>query len=80
MACIKRTQYGYRVDWRDKQGNRYRKTFELKKEATDFLSDIKVKQKAGTYVAPKRVPTFREVARQWFENKQGMKLRPSTLW
>lgn len=79
MACVKRTQYGYRVDWRDKEGNRYRRTFEVKKDATDFLSDVNVKQKAGTYVAPKRVPTFREVARQWFENKQGMKLRPSTL-
>jgi integrase len=79
MACIKKTNTGYRVDWRDKQGNRYRKTFERQKGATDFLADIKVKQKAGTYVAPKRVPTFREVARQWFENKQGMKLRPSTL-
>jgi integrase len=79
MACIKKTGTGYRVDWRDKQGNRYRKTFERQKGATDFLADIKVKQKAGTYVAPKRVPTFREVAQQWFENKQGMKLRPSTL-
>jgi len=79
MACIKRTQSGYRVDWRDREGNRYRRTFERHKDATDFLADVKVKQKAGTYVAPKRVPTFREVARQWFENKQGMKLRPSTL-
>jgi len=77
--AIKRTKYGYRADWRDKQGNRYRKTFERQKAAIDFLADIKVKQKAGTYVAPKVVPTFREVAEPWFENKQGMKLRPSTL-
>jgi integrase len=79
MACVKHTQYGYRVDWRDKQGNRYRKTFELKKDATDFLADVQVQKKNGTYVAPKQVPMFREVAHQWFANKQGMKLRPSTL-
>jgi integrase len=79
MACIKKTTYGYRADWRDKQGNRYRKTFELKKDAEDFLADVKVDMKAGTYVAPKRVPTLREVAEQWFTNKQGMKLRPATL-
>ena len=33
MACIKRTKYGYRADWRDKKGDRYRKTFELKQDA-----------------------------------------------
>ncbi len=80
MACVKKRGNGYRVDWRDKQGNRYRKTFELKKDATDFLASIKVEMKAGTYVAPKQVPTFREVGEQWFANKLGMKnLRPSTL-
>jgi integrase len=79
MACVKKRGDGYRVDWRDAKGNRYRKTFELKKDATDFLASVKVDMKAGTYVAPKAVPTFREVAEQWFANKQGRRLRPSTL-
>lgn len=79
MACVKKVDGGFRVDWRDKKGNRYRKTFELKKDATDHLAAIKVDMKAGTYVAPKAVPTLREVAEQWFANKVGMKLRPATL-
>jgi len=56
-----------------------RKTFELKKEATDSLADVQVQKTKGTYVAPKQVPTFREVAGQWFANKQGMHLRAATL-
>jgi integrase len=79
MACVKKTPYGYRVDWRDKTGNRYRKTFERQKDATDFLAGVKVEMKAGTYVAPKDVPTLREMAEQWFANKKGLKLRPATL-
>jgi integrase len=76
---VKKTAAGYRVDWRDKRGNRYRQTFEQKKAADDFLADIKVEMKKGTYVAPKEVPTLRTVAEQWFANKKGQKLRPSTL-
>ncbi len=79
MACVKKVKAGYRVDWRDKKGNRYRRTFALKKDANDHLAAIKVEMKAGTYVAPKAVPTLREVAEQWFANKVGMKLRPATL-
>jgi len=79
MACVRKRGDGYRVDWRDKKGNRYRKTFAPKKEVEDFVADIKVEMKAGTYVAPKDVPTLRAVAEQWFANKQGRKLRPATL-
>ncbi len=77
MACVKRTQYGYRIDWRDKQGNRYRKTFELKKDAEEFLATVRVDIKDGRFVSPKTSPLFRDVAEQWFENKRGR--RPSTL-
>jgi integrase len=79
MACVRKRGDAYRVDWRDKKGNRYRKTFALKKEAEDFAATVKVDMKAGTYVAPKDVPTLRAIAEQWFANKQGQKLRPSTL-
>ncbi len=77
MACIKKTQYGYRADWRDKDGNRYRKTFELKKDAEDFLATVKVDIKDGRFISAKNSPLFREVAEQWFANKRN--LRPSTL-
>jgi integrase len=79
MACVKKIGDRYRADWRDKKGNRYRKMFDLKKDAQDHLANVKVEMKAGTYVAPKQVPTLRELAEQWFANKQGMKLRPATL-
>lgn len=79
MACVRKRGDGYRVDWRDKDGNRYRKTFTLKKDAEDFVATVKVAMRAGTYVAPKKVPTLRAVAEQWFANKQAKKLRPSTL-
>lgn len=77
--AVKKRGNRYRADWRDAQGNRYRKTFDLRKDADDFLASVKVDKKAGTYVAPKDVPTLRSVAEQWFANKQGLKLRPSTL-
>ncbi len=77
MACIKRTQYGYRVDWRDKQGNRYRKTFELKKDAEDFHSQVRVDIKNGMFLTAKTAPFFREVAEQWFDNQRD--LRPASL-
>jgi integrase len=80
MACVrKQDDSSYRVDWRDKKGNRYRKTFALKKEAEDFLTEIKKKMKDRTYVAPKDVPTLREVAELWFANKRVQKLRIGTL-
>jgi len=77
MACIKRTKYGYRADWRDKQGNRYRKTFDLKKDAEDFLSTVKVDIKNGTFLTAKTAPLFREVAEEWLKSKCDK--RPSTL-
>lgn len=48
-------------------------------EAESHLATIKVALKQGIYVAPKLVPTLRAVAEDWFANKVGMKLRPSTL-
>ncbi len=47
MGCIKKTKNGYRVDWRDKEGNRYRKTFALQKEATDHLADTNASPSVG---------------------------------
>lgn len=75
--AVKRTQYGYRADWRDRQGNRYRRTFKLRKEAEDFLATVKVDIKNGDFLSAKTAPLFREVAEQWFENKRTH--RPATL-
>jgi len=83
MACIKRTKYGYRADWRDKQGNRYRQTFELKKDAENFLATVKVDIKDGRFITAKTAPLFREVADQWFDAKNtrctGGHLSPQTV-
>jgi integrase len=77
MGCIRKKGETYRVDWRDKKGNRYRQTFELKKDAEDFLSQVKVDIKHGAFISAKTAPLFSEVAEQWFENKRNR--RPATL-
>ncbi len=56
MANVRKRGDGYRVDWRDKKGNRYRKTFALKKDGEDFLAEVRKAKKDGIYVAPKDVP------------------------
>lgn len=76
MAYIKRTRYGYRADWRDKQGNRYRKTVALKKDAEDFVARVTVDIKDRKYLTAKTAPLFRAVAERWFEGKRR---RPATL-
>src|ERR1019366_5700705 len=80
MACIRKIEEGkYRIDYRDERGNRYRRFFETRREAESVLSDIRKKMDTGTYVIPKDVPTFAEVARTWMEGKKAGNYRPSTL-
>ena len=81
MACRRKGKHGkgYRIDWRDKEGNRYRKTFRTRQEADDFLTDTKQELKAGTFVPAKQIPTFAEVADAWFREQQAQELRPASL-
>lgn len=79
MACVKKIRGKYRADFRDRAGKRYRKFFATKKAADDWLDEQKAKVKDGSFIAPKEIPTLREIGNQWLDNKKGMKLRPSTI-
>ncbi|MFI5364977.1 MAG: tyrosine-type recombinase/integrase [Candidatus Binatia bacterium] len=80
MACVRKIREGkYRIDYRDDRGNRYRKFFTTRKAADDDLSTHRQELNTGTFVRPKDVPTFAEVARDWLETKRAGNYRPSTL-
>lgn len=80
MACIRKIEDGkYRVDYRDERGNRYRKFFGTRAAAEDELSKRQQEMNKGTFVSPKDIPTFAEVARDWLEGKKAGNYRPSTL-
>jgi len=52
------------LDWWA-EGKRYRKFFETRKAADNHRTEIKKKKKDGAYVAPDKVPSFRETAAAW---------------
>jgi integrase len=80
MANLRKIRDGkYRVDWRDDRGNRYRKFFKTRTEADSHLTDVKKRIETGTFISPKDIPTFEEVAREWFEGKKANAYRPATL-
>ena len=84
MAIKKLLSGMYRIDWRDEEGRRYRKSFRLYKDADRALREKKDQVDDGTFVAPKAAPTFREAAEAWYTDKMlgiGCKKvpRPSTL-
>jgi hypothetical protein len=58
----------WRIDYRDGQGRRNRATFDTRKEADKALTEIKTRIGKGEYVASKLIPTFREVAEDWFRS------------
>jgi hypothetical protein len=41
----------------------------MKKEADAALADNKVKIREGRFLAPAKVPTFREVAQAWLSSR-----------
>jgi integrase len=59
----------YRTDFRDANGQRYRQLYPTKKEADAALADNKVKIREGRFLAPAKVPTFREVAQAWLSSR-----------
>jgi hypothetical protein len=62
MACVRPYQDGWRVDYRDAEGNRHRRTYARKKDADAAAAKIKTEVHEGTFIAPKKIPTFRTVA------------------
>jgi integrase len=80
MANLRKIAGGkYRIDWRDSQGRRYRKFFKTRKEADEHLTGVKNTLKTGTFISPREIPTFAEVAREWLEGKKANAYRPATL-
>lgn len=80
MANLRKIAEGkYRIDWRDVQGRRYRKFFTTRKEADEHLTTVKNTLKAGTFIAPREIPTFAAVAREWLDGKKANAYRPATL-
>jgi integrase len=79
MKAPVKTPDGWRVDYRDQFGNRYRYTYHRKQDAQQALDDARAAIKDGSFVAAAEVPTFSEVAEQWFATKQAQNRRPNTL-
>lgn len=77
MKAPRKVPAGWRIDYRDQFGKRYRHTYDRKQDAQDALDEARAAIKGGTFVAAGDVPTFAEVAEQWFANKKG--LRPNTV-
>ena len=57
--------------------DRHRESFDTKKLADAALTKARDNRNEGIYIAPKTVPTFKEVAADWLKGKAGCK--PSTL-
>ncbi len=85
MAAVYKVGKKWRADWTDKEGNRRRLRFKTKGEADDKLTEVKQQIKEGTYVAPKKIMTFGELANSWIAGRielsriPGEGYRPSTL-
>jgi integrase len=85
MAAVYKVGKKWRADWTDKEGIRHRERFNTKGDADAALTEIKSQLKDGTYVAPAKIPTFGQLADDWFadrlklSNSPGKGYRPSSL-
>jgi integrase len=85
MAATYKVGKKWRADWTDKEGTRHRQRFNTKGEADACLTEIKSQLSAGTYVAPKNIPTFGALADSWIAGRieqsrtPGAGYRPSSL-
>ena len=70
MAIKKLASGWYQIDFRDRQGERHRESFATQKEAKAALDDKHVAVRSGEYVAPRSIPSFKDMAALWFENKK----------
>jgi len=73
MACISKRRGRYVIDFYDNQGKRQRKTLKkgiIKKKAKDKLREIEDQLARGNYIPNEKIPTFTEVAKDWFEHKK----------
>ena len=80
MSKVRKRGNSYFLDFYDDNGERQRISMPkgaTKKVAQDKLDEIRRQLREGTYMAPAKIPTFKEVAQEWLENKK-MNLRPTT--
>jgi integrase len=63
---IRKTKTGfYQIDFRDQNGRRHRESFERFRDAQKALRDIQDEVEERTFIAPKEIPTFKEVGEEW---------------
>ena len=80
MACITKRRGRWVIDFYDQHGKRRWKTLKegtTKTQARKELRDIEDKVEKGIYIAPRKVPSFSEVADMWLKGKKP-NLRHST--
>jgi len=80
MANVSKRRGRYVLDFYDHEGRRRWKTMPkgtTKKGAQEELNKILERLKLGNYIPKKKVPIFKEVAKEWLEHKK-MNLRAST--
>ena len=69
MAITKMPDGQYRIDFRDANGRRYRKLYDTFKAADVALASVKTKISTGDFLAPKSVPNFDRIAREWLASR-----------
>ena len=73
MACIAKRRGRYVIDCYDQNGKRYRKTLPLgtnKDTARKELREIEQKIERRCFLHEKKTPLFKDVAKQWLDNKR----------
>jgi integrase len=69
MAINKTAAETYRVDYRDRNGKRYRKTFGTYKEAVEHEKEKVAEVSRGEFVPPSDA-TVKDIAEKWFKRKE----------
>ena len=71
----------YMFSFRDRQGHRhFRKGFETKKEAEAARHQLELELRENTYIAPKDIPTFGQVADDWLSSKSNHRPSSQAQW
>ena len=81
MACVRNYKGKWVADYVDSEGRRHKQQIpgaRTKREAERWLRDLLNQVEDGLHVAPDRVPTFAEYARQQLEHRR-RHLQPGTL-
>ena len=80
MACIAKRRGKYIIDFYDTYGKRRWITMPkgtTKKKATEKLRGVEDQLRRGIYLPDKKIPNFKQVAKDWIEHKKP-NLRHST--